>query len=450
MRQFDYDLFVIGAGSGGVRGSRISAGYGARTAICESFRVGGTCVIRGCVPKKLLSYAAHFSEDFEDAAGYGWQVDGWRFSWEELITRKDREIDRLNEVYCKILGHAGVELMMGRGVLEDAHTINLDGKQITADKILLATGGWPYKPKIPGAELAITSNEVFDLPEFPQRVAVYGGGYIALEFAGIFNGLGADTTLVYRRGEVLRGFDHDIRTLMREELGHKGVKRRLETEITALEKTAGGIRVSYNNGEPEEVDQVLFATGRVPNVEGLGLESVGVETREGAVVVDEYSQTSVENIYAVGDVTDRMALTPVALMEGEAFARTVFGDEATPVDHAWVPSAVFSNPPIGTVGLTEEEARSQFGELDIYRSVFRPMKHTLSGREEKSMMKLVVDRKSQRVVGVHLVGLDAPEMLQGFGVAVKMGATKAQFDQTIGIHPTSAEELVTMRNPIDA
>ncbi|MDX1570468.1 MAG: FAD-dependent oxidoreductase, partial [Xanthomonadales bacterium] len=310
--------------------------------------------------------------------------------------------------------------------------------------------GWPYKPKIPGAELAITSNEVFDLPEFPQRVAVYGGGYIALEFAGIFNGLGADTTLVYRRGEVLRGFDHDIRTLMREELGHKGVKRRLETEITALEKTAGGIRVSYNNGESEEVDQVLFATGRVPNVEGLGLESVGVETREGAVVVDEYSQTSVENIYAVGDVTDRMALTPVALMEGEAFARTVFGEEATPVDHAWVPSAVFSNPPIGTVGLTEEEARSQFGELDIYRSVFRPMKHTLSGREEKSMMKLVVDRKSQRVVGVHLVGLDAPEMLQGFGVAVKMGATKAQFDQTIGIHPTSAEELVTMRNPIDA
>lgn len=447
MNQYDYDYFVIGAGSGGVRSSRIAAGLGARVGICESFRVGGTCVIRGCIPKKLLVYAAGFGEEFEDAAGYGWSVSAARFSWPALIANKDREIDRLNEIYIRLLETAGVELHMGRGVLEDAHTVNVDGKRVTARYILIATGGHPWKPAVPGHELAITSNEAFDLADLPRRVLVYGGGYIALEFAGIFAGLGAETVLAYRGPEVLRGFDLDVREIMREELRSKGIDVQLDTGVARLEKAADGIRCTFNDDRHQVFDQVMFATGRLPNLEGLGLDAVGVALSGGAIVVDEFSRTSVPSIYAVGDVTDRMALTPVALMEGQAVARTLFADDPTPVNHAGVPTAVFSRPEIATVGLTETQAREQFAQVDIYKSAFRPLKHTISGREEKTLIKLVVDAASQRVLGCHIVGLYAAEMLQGVAIAVRMGATKQQFDQTVGIHPTSAEELVTLRNP---
>ena len=446
MPEFDYDFYVIGAGSGGVRASRIAAGLGARTGICESYRVGGTCVIRGCVPKKLLAYAAGFSEEFDDAAGYGWQVDGWSFSWPRLIANKNREIDRLNEVYIRLLQTAGVELHQGRGVLEGPHTVVVDGRRLTARHILIATGGAPWRPQIPGHELAITSNEAFELTELPRRIAVYGAGYIALEFACIFAGLGSEVTLVYRGPEVLRGFDHDVRTIMREELQHKGIRLRLETEIARLERAGNAVRCVYADDVDECFEQVMFATGRAPAIAGLGLEAAGVEVTGGAIRVDEYSRTSVPHIYAVGDVTDRMPLTPVALMEGQAVAHTLFADRPTTVDHAFVPTAVFSRPEVATVGYSEAVARELFADVDIYMSAFRPLKHTLSGREEKTLMKLVVDAGSQRVVGCHIVGLYAAEMLQGVAVAIKLGATKSQFDQTIGIHPTSAEELVTMRH----
>ncbi|MEM9533047.1 MAG: glutathione-disulfide reductase [Pseudomonadota bacterium] len=449
MNRFDYDLFVIGAGSGGVRGSRIAAGFGARVGICEEYRVGGTCVIRGCVPKKLMVYASHFHEEFEDAQGYGWAVGESQFDWTTLIANKDREIDRLNGVYKRILDAANVELIEERGVLVDAHTVQLASRQVTAEKILIAVGGWPTKPEFPGVEHTISSNEVFHLESLPRRVLVKGGGYIAVEFAGIFNGLGSEVTQVYRGPQLLRGFDDAVRETLTAEMTKKGVDLQFHANIRRVDKAGDELNVELDDDTRLTCDEVLLATGRAPKIEGLGLGAVGVETTEnGAIVVDEYSRTSVANIFAVGDVTDRMALTPVALMEGQAFAQTEFGGHPTPVDHKFIPSAVFSQPPVATVGYNESEARTVYGELDIYQSTFRPMKHTLSGRDEMTMMKLIVVAETQVVVGVHIVGLDAAEMMQGVAVAVKMGATKQQFDSVIGIHPTAAEELVTMRSKV--
>ncbi|MBU0726101.1 MAG: glutathione-disulfide reductase [Alphaproteobacteria bacterium] len=446
MAQYDYDLFVIGAGSGGVRASRISARHGARVAICEDFRVGGTCVIRGCVPKKLLTYAAHFHEDFEDAAGFGWTIGETAHDWKALISNKNTEIDRLNAIYIRLLKDAGVELIEGRGSLVDDHTVKVGDATYTAGTILIATGGWPEMPDIPGIEHALTSNEALELDSLPRRVVIVGGGFIAVEFAGIFNGLGSDVTLAIRRDLPLRGFDEDIRAGLAEELTKKGITIAPNTTITSIEKTADGFSLMTDSEEIIECDAVMYATGRMPNTKGLGLEEVGVHVnKKGAIAVDEYSRTTVENIYAVGDVTDRIALTPVALAEGHAFADTVFGKKPRAVDHSNVASAVFSHPPISSVGLTEAQAREQYEAVDTYVSRFKPMKHTLSGRDERSLMKLVVDRATDRVVGCHMLGADAPEIVQGLAIALKAGATKADFDATIGIHPTAAEEFVTMR-----
>jgi len=446
MNEYDFDLFVIGAGSGGVRAARIAAGHGAHVAICEESRVGGTCVIRGCVPKKLLVYASHFAEDFEDSRGFGWSVGPATFSWPDLIRAKDVEIDRLNEVYLGLLSNSGVTLYPQRGSLEGPHQVRVGDEIVTAGKILIATGGRPWVPEIPGIEHAITSDEAFHLEELPARVAVVGGGFIACEFAGIFNGLGSRVHQLYRGDAVLRGFDQDVRRVVGAEMQKKGIDLRLEANVTGIQKTASGLELALQDGAKLEVDTVLYATGRVPNVRGLGLVDAGVEVRaDGRVVVDEYSRSSVDHIYAVGDVTSRVNLTPVALYEGHAFADSVFGGNSRPVNHQFVPSAVFSQPPVGTVGYSEEDAVHHSGPVDVYLSEFKPMKNTLSGRDEKALMKLIVERESQRVVGVHVVGPDAPEIVQGFAVAVKSGLTKEQFDCTIGIHPTAAEELVTMR-----
>jgi glutathione reductase (NADPH) len=447
MAEYDYDLFVIGAGSGGVRASRMSASFGARVGIAEEYRFGGTCVIRGCVPKKLMVYASHFAEDFEEAAGFGWTVGESSFSWPALIAAKDKEIDRLEGIYGTILGNAGVETYHARAVIVDAHTLDVGGKKITADTILIATGGRPTLPDVPGIEHAITSNEIFHLPDLPKRAAVVGGGYIAIEFAGILNGLGAETTLYYRGEQILRGFDDDVRNHLAKEVVKKGLNLRTGTNVTAIEKTDTGLTLTLTDGTTTEVDAVLYGTGRHANVENMGLEAVGVERNAwGGVVVDEFSQTSVPNIYAIGDVTNRVELTPVALMEGMALARTLYLGEPTSPDHKDVPHAVFSQPSCAIVGMTEAEARAHYGELDFYKSTFSALKHTLSGSTEKTFMKLIVDQASQKVVGVHMVGADAAEIIQGVAIAVKMGATKQQFDATLGIHPTSAEEFVTMRD----
>ena len=450
MSKYDFDLFVIGAGSGGVRAARIAAGYGARVGICESSRVGGTCVIRGCVPKKLLSYAAHFAEEFEDAAGYGWGVGGTRFSWSRLIENKDREIDRLNQVYLKLLDDAGVKLFPVHGRLIDSHQVQLGEDIVSADKILIATGGRPWTPEIPGAEHSITSDEAFHLESLPARVIVVGGGFIACEFAAIFNGLGSDVVQVYRGEQILRGFDHDVRETLATEMKKKGIEIRLDTNVTELVRHAEGhITAKLDDGSELQADTVMFATGRVPNVRGLGLRNAGVQVKPGGMIpVNEYSRTNLENIFAVGDVTNRVNLTPVALMEGHAFADTEFGNSPRPVNHGFIPSAVFSHPPVATVGFSETDATVHYGELDVYRSVFTPMKHTLSGRAEKTMMKLLVQKSTGKIVGLHVVGMDAPEIVQGFAVAIKSGLTKQQFDCTTGIHPTAAEELVTMRVPV--
>jgi glutathione reductase (NADPH) len=448
MSQYDFDLFVIGAGSGGVRASRIAAAHGARVGICEESRVGGTCVIRGCVPKKLLVYASHFAEDFEDARGFGWETGPARFSWPSLIRAKDVEIDRLNGVYLRLLSNSGVKLYNGRGSFIDPHTLRVGDETVTAERILIATGGTPWTPDIPGIEHAITSNEAFHLEELPGRVAIVGGGFIACEFAGIFNGLGSHVTQLYRGDAVLRGFDHDVRRVVGTELARKGIDLKLQADVVSINKTPSGLKLALTGGGTLEVDQVMYATGRVPLVRGLGLREIGVDIKaDGRVVVDDYSQTNIEHIYAVGDVTSRVNLTPVAIYEGHSFADSVFGGRARPVNHEYIPSAVFSQPPVGTVGYTEENAISHFGPIDVYVSEFRPMKHTLSGRGEKTLMKLIVEREGQKVVGIHVVGPDAPEIVQGFAVAVKSGLTKERFDCTIGIHPTAAEELVTMRNP---
>jgi len=450
MSKFDFDLFVIGAGSGGVRAARISAGHGARVGICESSRVGGTCVIRGCVPKKLLSYAAHFAEEFEDAAGYGWEVGESRFSWPRLIQNKDREIDRLNQVYLRLLDDAGVKLFPVHGKLLDSHRVQVGEDIVSADKILIATGGRPWAPDIPGAEHSISSDEAFHLESLPGRVIVVGGGFIACEFAGIFNGLGSEVVQVYRGEQILRGFDHDVQNTLAAEMIKKGIDIRLHINVTELTRHADGhIIAKLDDGSELQADTVMFATGRVPNVRGLGLRDAGVHALPGGMIpVNEYSRTNVQNIYAVGDVTNRVNLTPVALMEGHAFADSEFGGNSRPVNHGFIPSAVFSHPPVATVGYSEKDATVHYGKLDVYRSVFRPMKHTLSGREEKTMMKLLVQASSGKVVGLHVVGMDAPEIVQGFAVAIKCGLTKQQFDCTTGIHPTAAEELVTMRVPV--
>jgi glutathione reductase (NADPH) len=450
MSRFDFDLFVLGAGSGGVRAARIAAVHGARVAMCEESRVGGTCVIRGCVPKKLLVYASHFAEEFEDAAGFGWTVPKPKFSWPDLIAAKDGEIDRLNRLYLRLLEDSGVTLFQQRGSFVDAHNIRLGDRVISAAHILIATGGHPWTPDIPGIEFAITSNEAFDLAQLPQRILIVGGGYIACEFAGIFNGLGASVTQSYRGEAVLRGFDQDVRVFVGQEMRKKGVDLLLKTDVDRIDRHPGSgeLKVTFANGKVLLVEQVMYATGRVPNVASLDIENSGVEVAAGGWIrVNEFSRTNVGHIYAVGDVTSRLNLTPVAIYEGHAFADSVFGGKARPVGHEFVPSAVFSQPPVGTVGFSETDAQKHFGEIDVYSSRFSPMKHTLSGRKEQTLMKLIVARATQKVIGIHIVGLDAPEIVQGFAVAVKSGLSKDQFDATIGIHPTAAEELVTMRHP---
>ena len=449
MADYDFDLYVIGGGSGGVRAARMAAGTGARVAIAEEYRYGGTCVIRGCVPKKLLAYASHFHEDFADAEGFGWTVEGARFDWSKLIANKDEEIDRLEGVYEKLLSNADVTIHRGHARLLDEHKVEVGDKTYTAETILIATGGHPVFPPGHGWEHAISSNEAFHLDSLPERAVVYGGGYIAVEFAGIFNGMGSQVTQIYRGPQILRGFDDDVRDTLAGELVKKGVDLRVETTIDKIDKTESGLLLHLSDRTTLETDLVMAATGRKPNTQNLGLEAAGVELDDkGAVKVDEFSRSSQPNIYAVGDVTDRIALTPVAIQEAMAFVDTVYRNKPRGLDHTNVPSAVFSQPPVSTVGLTEPQARETYGPLDIYRSTFRPMKHTLSGRDEKTMMKLIVERATQKVVGIHMVGLDAPEIVQGLAVAVKAGATKDIFDATVGIHPTAAEEFVTMRDPI--
>ncbi len=445
---YDYDLFVIGAGSGGVRASRIAAGHGARVGICEDYRVGGTCVIRGCVPKKLLVYGSKFAHEFEDAEAFGWAVSSPAHSWPTLRDNVQKEVDRLNAVYLRLLDGAGVKLHMGRGRFMDRHTIMVGEQTITAEKFLVATGGRPVIPPIPGAEHAITSNEAFHLPTMPRRIAIVGAGYIAVEFAGIFNGLGARVDLVLRRDRVLRGFDEECRTFVHDSLKESGIKLRTEMQIGRIVKKGenGPYEVHTPNGGMFETDCVMYATGRAPNTEAIGLEKVGVQLdKAGAIAVDEWSKSTAENIWAVGDVTDRINLTPVAIMEGHCFADTEFGTRPRKPDHRNVPSAVFCQPELANVGLTEEQAKLRLGELRVFTTAFRPMKATISGRRQRTFMKLIVEAATDKVVGIHMVGDDAAELIQGLAVAMKAGATKAHFDATVGIHPTAGEEFVTMR-----
>lgn len=448
MAQFDTDLFIIGAGSGGVRAARIAAEHGARVMIAEEYRVGGTCVIRGCVPKKLLVYASRFAYEFEEAEAFGWTIKGAKFDWPTLIANKDKEIARLEAAYRATLGRNKVEIAESRATVEDAHTVRIlkTGARVRAEKILIATGGHPVMPEIPGAELAISSNEAFHLKKFPRRIVIVGGGYIGLEFAGIFSGLGAHVTLVYRGDEVLRGFDDDVRHHVRVEMEERGIHVVLRHTVASIEKKGRALCARLSDGVAHEVDQVMFATGRRANSAGMGLEGVGVAIdARGAIAVDENSRTTVPSIFAIGDVTDRLQLTPVAIREGQAFADSVFGGKPWTVDHANVPTAVFSEPEIGVVGLSEAEARTGGREIDIYRTSFRPMKSTLSGRATTVLLKLVVDRESDRVLGVHIVGEGAAEMIQMVAIAVKMGAKKSDLDATVALHPSAAEELVTLR-----
>ncbi|QSQ18865.1 glutathione-disulfide reductase [Pyxidicoccus parkwayensis] len=449
MARYDFDLFTIGGGSGGVASSRRAGSYGARVALCEDRDLGGTCVHRGCVPKKLLVYGSHFHEDFQDAAGYGWTVPEPTFDWAKLRDAKDKETARLGGVYARLLRDSGVTVVEGRGRLVDPHTVEVAGKRYTAERILVATGSRPYlPPDVTGIEHALTSDDALSFPSLPKRLAIVGGGYIGVELAGVFHGLGSKVTVILRGPSVLNGFDGDVRAVLTEEMRKKGIEVLVDTFIRDIEKRAdGGVSLMTRSGETVEADAVLYATGRVPNSSGLGLEEAGVKVdARGAVMVDEWSRTSVEHIFAVGDVTDRLNLTPVAIAEGRALAETLFHDNPMKMDHTNVPSAVFSQPPVGCVGLSEFEARERHGKVDIYVASFKPMKHTLSGRNERTMMKLVVERSTQKVLGCHMVGADAPEIIQGLAVAVKCGATKAQFDATVGIHPTAAEEFVTMRD----
>jgi glutathione reductase (NADPH) len=444
--QYDYDLFTIGAGSGGVRASRMSASFGAKVVVAEERYLGGTCVNVGCIPKKLLVYASHYGEDFNDASGYGWSASERRVDWAQLIANKNREISRLNGVYGKILGDAGVKILEGHASVIDPHTVEVDGKKFTAKYILVATGSWPVVPKFPGSEHAITSNEAFYLPALPEKVIIVGGGYVGVEFAGIFHGLGAHTTQLYRGQLFLRGFDEDIRRTLADEMRKRGIDLRFKTDIAGIEKVGSTLRAKLTDGQVIEAEQILYATGRAPMTRELGLERAGVRLKEnGAVIVDEYSRSNVDNIYAIGDCTDRMMLTPVAIAEGMAVANTLFNNKPMKPGYLNVPTAVFSTPNCATVGLTEQEARERKFIIDIYKSLFKPLKHTLTGRDERTMMKLVVDQMTDRVLGCHMVGPEAGEIIQGLAVALNCAATKAQFDATIGIHPTAAEEFVTMR-----
>jgi glutathione reductase (NADPH) len=433
-----------------VAASRRAGAYGARVAICEERRIGGTCVLRGCVPKKLLVYASHYRDELADAAGYGWSLGEHSVDWGQLIANKDAELDRLEGVYQGMLSQAGVEVLTGRGVVVDPHTVDVEGQRFTAERILIATGGWPSLPEVPGIEHAITSNEALDMTDPPRRVAIVGGGYIALEFAGIWRGAGSEITLVVRGEQILRGFDDDVGLALSKELRKRGIAIECGNHVNAIERRSDHLHLRLDRGGSLDVDAVLYATGRHPRSGGIGLEEVGVGLdQHGGIIVDEWSRTNVAGIWAVGDVTHRLALTPVAIADGRAFAETEFHDNPTPIDRGAVPTAVFSQPPVATVGLTEQEARDLgTGPIDVYRSRFRPMKYVLPGRDEQTMMKLVVDRRTDRVLGVHMVGLDAAEIIQGFAVALQAGATKKQFDATVGIHPTSAEELVTMATPV--
>lgn len=449
--EFDYDLLVIGGGSAGVRAARIAATHGAHVALAEEYRIGGTCVIRGCVPKKLFVYASRYAEEFEDSVGFGWMPGKATFDWPTLVRNKDREIDRLNAAYMRTLENAGVTMIHSRAELEHPHRVRLPGENrtITAGTILVATGSTPYlETGIPGIEHVVTSNDMFHLTELPQRLVIYGGGFIAMEFAAIMHGLGVDTTVIYRGPQILRGFDVECAAFVHSEMEKRGIKIICNDTITEVDRTAKGLTVHTREGKAIRADKVMFAIGRKPHTEGLGLETAGVKLdASGAVVVDEYSQSSCPNIYAVGDVTNRVNLTPVAIREGHAFADTVFGNKRTPADHTYVPKAVFTQPELGTVGLTEAEAKANYAALDIYRARFRPMKHTMSGRDAPMFMKLIVDAESDRVLGCHIVGVDAAEMAQLVAIAIRLKATKADFDSTMALHPTAAEELVTMRTP---
>jgi glutathione reductase (NADPH) len=448
MAEYDYDLYVIGAGSGGVRCARMSASYGARVAVAEERYLGGTCVNVGCVPKKLFSYGSHYPAAFEDAAGYGWNVGESTLDWKRLIENKNREIERLNGIYRTILGNSDVTIHEARATLKDAHTVLVGGEEVTADKILVATGGWPTVPDFPGKEHAITSNEAFFLEDLPERVIMVGGGYIAVEFTGILHGYGSHVTQLYRGDLFLRGFDQDLRSHLAQEMLKQGVDLRFNANIASIEKTADGLVATLEDGSTVDADVVMYATGRAPNTRNIGLEALGVEMKkDGSIVVDDQFKTSVDNIYALGDVIDRFQLTPVAIAEAMVLSANLFNGQNLSTDYADIPTAVFSHPNIGTVGLSEEQAREKYTDIDVYKSDFKPMLHTLSGRDERTLMKLIVDKASDRVVGCHMVGPDAGEIIQGMGVALKAGATKAQFDATVGIHPTAAEEFVTMREP---
>ena len=445
---YDYDLFVIGAGSGGVRASRVAAAHGARVAVAEEHRVGGTCVIRGCVPKKLLIYGAHFAEDLQDARRFGWKVPHCEFDWPTLRDNVLDEVKRLEGIYTTTLDNNKVELVKSRATLLDAHTIALDGgRTVTARIILVATGAWPATPSVPGAEHAITSNEVFHLEKLPKRMIIVGAGYIANEFAGMFHEFGTHITVVNRTDVMLRGYDEQIRDRLLQISTTKGIVFQFKSEITSIEKRDdGALQVTINNDEPVIADQVLFATGRDPRTKDLGLEAAGVRlNKRGAVVVGADNQSSVPNIYAVGDVTDRVQLTPVAIREGQAFADTIFGNKPTTVDYGCIPSAVFSHPPMAGVGLTESAARGTHGDVKVYTSDFRPMKNVLAGRNERSLYKMIVDATTDKVLGIHMIGPDAPEILQVAAIAVKAGLTKQAFDETVALHPTMAEELVLLK-----
>lgn len=450
-RMYDYDFFVIGAGSGGVRASRMAASYGAKVGLCEDYRVGGTCVIRGCVPKKLFVYASEYSSHFKDGLGFGWSSADHNFNWNTLKVNKDKEINRLEDLYRKNLSNHQVEIIKARGKLIDKHTVELTDDKgsstVTASKILIATGSWPSFPSIPGIEHAISSNEVFEFEKLPECITIVGGGYIAVEMAGIFNGLGVKTSLIYRGEEILRGFDLEIRSKLREEMLKKGIDVRINEEVEEIVKTVDGYLLTLLIGKELKTNCVVYATGRKANTGSMGLEEVGVKLKpNGDIDVDEFYRSTVDNIFAVGDVTGGMQLTPIAIKEGAALAATQFNDTPTFVNYDNIPTAIFSQPPIGTVGLSEEEARNKYGDdIQVYKSEYKSMKFTLAGRDERSLIKILVDGKTDMVVGAHMIGPDSAEIIQGMGIAIKCGATKAQFDDTVAVHPSSAEEFVLMK-----
>ncbi|SJM90273.1 Glutathione reductase [Crenothrix polyspora] len=449
MTHYDYDLFVIGAGSGGVRAARMASSLGVRVAIAEQRYLGGTCVNVGCVPKKLFVYASQFQDQFDAAAGFGWTVNKSTFNWTRLIANKNREIERLKIVYSNLLQKSGASIITGRAHVINAHTVAIDDKEYSAERILIATGGWPFVPEIPGKQYIVTSNDMFFLKQLPKRIIIVGGGYIAVEFASILHGLGVDTTVCHRGDKLLSGFDEDIRDFLAQEMTKKGIKLLFNTDIEAIESTGGSFSIRLVDGSALSTDLVMYATGRTANSSGFGLEALGVDLdSEAAIKVNSDYQTNVPSIYALGDVTNRVNLTPVAIAEGMALVNKLYANQAKSVDYDNIPTAVFCQPNIGTVGLTEAQAHEQYPDIDIYKTSFTPMKNTLSGLDEKTLMKMVVVRSTDRVIGLHMVGSDAPEIIQGMAVAIRAGATKAVFDSTLGIHPTAAEEFVTLREAV--